>query len=94
MIIPVGNLAGAVAARKVDPEYVEWGWFQFSIGILLWLALWPTTFRKAVLSHHSVSHVRNLCGVWVAPPPMAMLAISSLEDAFAIGPAQRMLFCE
>lgn len=46
MIIPVGNLAGAVTAMLVDEEYVEWGWFQFSLGSLLWLALWPTTFRK------------------------------------------------
>lgn len=46
MIIPVGNLVGAMTARLVDPEYVEWGWFQFSLGTLLWLALWPTTFRK------------------------------------------------
>lgn len=46
MIIPVGNLAGAVAARQVNSEYVEWGWFQFSIGTLLWLALWPITLWK------------------------------------------------
>ena len=46
MIIPVGNLVGAVTARLVDPAYIEWGWFQFSLGSLLWLALWPTTFRK------------------------------------------------
>lgn len=46
MLMPVGNLVGAVAARPVDEEYVEWGWFLFSIGVLLWLALWPVTFHK------------------------------------------------
>ena len=46
MLMPVGNLLGAVAARRVDPDYAEWGWFLFSIGALLWLALWPITFRR------------------------------------------------
>ena len=46
MVIPVGNLAGAVTAMLVDRDYLDWGWFQFSLGTLLWLALWPTTFRK------------------------------------------------
>lgn len=46
MLMPVGNLVGAVAARPVDEEYVEWGWFLFSVGVLLWLALWPVTFHK------------------------------------------------
>ena len=46
MIMPVGNLVGAVAARPVSEDYVEWGWFLFSVGVLLWLALWPITFRK------------------------------------------------
>ncbi|CAM9116416.1 unnamed protein product, partial [Laminaria digitata] len=92
MIIPVGNLAGAVAARKVDLEYLEWGWFQFSLGTLLWFALWPITFRTAVLNHHSDSRLRNLFGVWVAPPAMAMLAFCSLDDTVTIGPVQHLLF--
>ncbi|CAN0514200.1 unnamed protein product, partial [Scytosiphon promiscuus] len=46
MLFPVGNLLGAVAARRVDPDYTEWGWFLFSVGALLWLALWPITFRR------------------------------------------------
>ena len=46
MLMPVGNLLGAVAARKVDPDYIEWGWFLFSIGSLVWIALWPLTFRR------------------------------------------------
>lgn len=46
MLLPVGNLVGALAARNVDVEYVEWGWFLFAIGILLWLALWPMTLGK------------------------------------------------
>lgn len=44
MLLPVGNLIAAVAARQVDEEYVEWGWYLFGVGCLLWLALWPITF--------------------------------------------------
>ena len=51
--MPVGNLLGAVAARHVDVDYVEYGWILFSIGALVWLALWPITFRKvSVVSVH------------------------------------------
>lgn len=92
MVIPVGNLAGAVTAMLVDRDYIDWGWFQFSLGTLLWLALWPTTFRKAVLGHNSNAALRNLYGVWVAPPAVAMLAFNSLEDSTAIGPVHRALF--
>lgn len=46
MLIPVGNLVGAVTARPVSEDYLEWGWFLFGVGVLLWLALWPTTFQK------------------------------------------------
>ena len=46
MIMPVGNLMGAVAARPVSEDYIEWGWFLFGVGALLWLALWPITFRS------------------------------------------------
>lgn len=53
--MPVGNLVGAVAARPVSDEYTEWGWLLFSIGVLLWLALWPTNFRSVSTNTH-VSH--------------------------------------
>lgn len=46
MLMPVGNLVGAVAARPVSDDYAEWGWFLFGIGVLLWLALWPINFRS------------------------------------------------
>lgn len=46
MLMPVGNLVGAVTARPVSEDYVEWGWFLFAVGVLLWLALWPITFQK------------------------------------------------
>lgn len=42
--MPVGNLVGAMAARVVDADYAEWGWYLFGVGALLWLALWPITF--------------------------------------------------
>ncbi|CAN0118074.1 unnamed protein product [Ascophyllum nodosum] len=92
MLMPVGNLAGAVAARPVDEEYVEWGWFLFSVGVLLWLALWPITFRKAISNHHSDIRLRNLYSVWVAPPAVAMLAYASLEELDVFDPVQRLLF--
>lgn len=44
MLLPVGNFVIAVVARQVDEEYVEWGWYTFGVGALLWLALWPVTF--------------------------------------------------
>lgn len=46
MLMPVGNLVGAVTAKPVSEDYLEWGWFLFGVGLLLWLALWPTTFQK------------------------------------------------
>lgn len=49
MLMPVGNLVGAVAARPVSEDYLEWGWFLFGVGTLLWLALWPATFQKVCL---------------------------------------------
>lgn len=63
MVIPVGNLAGAVTAMLVDRDYIDWGWFQFSLGTLLWLALWPTTFRKV---HTRVHFVLLLWLLWSA----------------------------
>lgn len=45
MLLPVGNLVGAATARVISEDYLEWGWFLFGLGLLLWLALWPTTFR-------------------------------------------------
>lgn len=51
-------------------------------------------FLQALMSHHNDSRLRNLCGVWVAPPAVAMLAYSSLVGAVVIGPVQRALFCE
>lgn len=49
---------------------------------------------QAVLSHNSNAALRNLFGVWVAPPAVAMLAFNSLENSDAIGPMHRALFCE
>lgn len=51
MLIPLANLVGALAARPVDVDYLEWGWYLFSVGVLAWLALWPLTFGK--VSSHS-----------------------------------------
>ncbi|CAM9111089.1 unnamed protein product [Scytosiphon promiscuus] len=92
MLMPVGNLVGAVAARPVSEDNVEWGWFLFAIGILLWLALWPTTFRASISNHHSDIRNRNLYGMWIAPPAMAMLAYGSLEELTAFDAVQRLLF--
>eukprot|EP00903_Cladosiphon_okamuranus_P016395 g15119.t1 len=92
MLMPVGNLVGALAARPVSEDYLEWGWFMFGTGVLLWLALWPITFRKSILDHHSDFRLRSLYGVWVAPPAVMMLAYSSLEQLTSLDATQRLLF--
>ncbi|CAM9147713.1 unnamed protein product [Sphacelaria rigidula] len=92
MLMPVSNLMGAAAAWSVNPEYYEWGWFLFGTGILLWLALWPITFRKAISDHHSDVRTRNLFAIWVAPPAMAMLAYQHLESVPTFDSLQRVLY--
>ncbi|CAM9384891.1 unnamed protein product, partial [Hapterophycus canaliculatus] len=92
MLLPVGNLIGAVAARQVDDDYVEWGWYMFGVGCLLWLALWPITFLTSIDDHHSDPRNRNLYGVWVAPPAAAMVAYASLKGLNSIDDVQRVLF--
>eukprot|EP00903_Cladosiphon_okamuranus_P016305 g15037.t1 len=92
MLMPVGNLVGAVTSRPVSEDYLEWGWFLFGVGILLWLALWPATFQKSISDHHSDIRLRNLYGVWVAPPAMAMLAYGNLEGLSSSDGVQRLLF--
>ncbi|CAM9617779.1 unnamed protein product, partial [Sphacelaria rigidula] len=66
MLVPVSNLMGAAAAKSVNPEYYEWGWFLFGTGVLLWLVLWPITFSKAISDHHSDIRTRNFFAIWVA----------------------------
>eukprot|EP00752_Nemacystus_decipiens_P012458 g11037.t1 len=92
MLMPVGNLVGAVTSRPVSEDYLEWGWFLFAVGLLLWLALWPITFQKSVSDHHSDIRLRNMYGVWVAPPAMAMLAYASLAGVTSFDSVQHVLY--
>ncbi|CAM9812351.1 unnamed protein product [Ascophyllum nodosum] len=92
MLMPVGNFIGAAATRSVNPDYYEWGWFLYSTGILLWIALWPITFGKAISDHHSDIRTRSLFAIWVAPPAMAMLAYHHLEGAEYFDLVQRLLY--
>ncbi|CAN0332944.1 unnamed protein product, partial [Ectocarpus sp. 13 AM-2016] len=79
ILMPVGNLVGAMAARAVDGDYAEWGWYLFGVGALLWLALWPITFLMSIDNHHSDPNRRNFYGIWVAPPAVAMMAYANLS---------------
>lgn len=56
MNMPTSNMVAALTARLVSEDYVEWGWFLFGLGVLLWLALWPITFR-------AVCTVRSVCAL-------------------------------
>ncbi|CAM9538674.1 unnamed protein product, partial [Ectocarpus fasciculatus] len=94
ILMPVGNLVGAMAARVVDADYAEWGWYLFGVGALLWLALWPITFLMSIDNHHSDPNRRNFYGVWVAPPAVAMMAYANLSGLSSIDNVQRILFCE
>ncbi|CAM9257536.1 unnamed protein product, partial [Sphacelaria rigidula] len=92
MIVPVSNLLGAATAKTVNPDYYELGWFLFGTGMMLWLALWPITFIKAISDHHSDVRTRNLFAIWVAPPAMAMLAYQHLESVPTFDSLQRVLY--
>lgn len=65
--MPVGNLVVAVAARQVDEDYVEWGWYAFGLGCLLWLALWPITFLLVRARHRLVKPLSLALGVVLSP---------------------------
>lgn len=45
MNMATANMVASLTARLVSEDYVEWGWFLFALGVLLWLALWPITFH-------------------------------------------------
>ncbi|CBJ26922.1 Glutaredoxin glutaredoxin/malate transporter fusion protein [Ectocarpus siliculosus] len=92
ILMPVGNLVGAMAARAVDGDYAEWGWYLFGVGALLWLALWPITFLMSIDNHHSDPNRRNFYGIWVAPPAVAMMAYANLSGLSSIDNVQRILF--
>lgn len=60
MNMPTSNMVAALTARLVSEDYVEWGWFLFGLGVLLWLALWPITFRAVCSECLSVpKHFRS-----------------------------------
>lgn len=51
-------------------------------------------FLQSISDHHSDIRLRNMYGVWVAPPAIAMLAYASLEGVASFDAVQRLLFCE
>lgn len=60
--------------------------------LLQMLAFRPS--YQAISNHHSDFRLRTLYAIWTAPPAVALLAYSSLEELEAFDPVQRLLFCE
>ncbi|CAM9403100.1 unnamed protein product, partial [Choristocarpus tenellus] len=92
MLMPVGNMIGAMVARSVDEDYYEWGWFVLSVGAIMYLALWPATFLKSVSTYHADTPMRSTYGIWIAPTAVMMLAYVSLEEVQWFNNIQRLLF--
>lgn len=49
---------------------------------------------QSISNHHSDIRLRNLYGIWVAPPAIAMMAYANLEGLTTFDAVQRLLFCE
>mmetsp|Transcript_13654 Transcript_13654/g.43079 ORF Transcript_13654/g.43079 Transcript_13654/m.43079 type:complete len:611 (-) Transcript_13654:65-1897(-) len=81
MIPPLSNFVAALVCPSVaGGKHAEACFFFYSIALLMWLALFAVTFRKAVVDSNAEDRARPLLFVWVAAPAVACSAYLAMES--------------
>jgi hypothetical protein len=107
MMAPVGNFVAAIGfslyavvdtgpTRNGTMNYLNIARLWFGVAALFSIVLFTTTFRKALLDHHSDPRIRFTLWIWLATAAIAgpsYLAVSGFDPLVARGVAFQSLYC-